>query len=492
MARKVLAKFKNSLIKVGKFNTIKRFIHLDNLSEMDKVWLINNEFFFKFLEEISSDDICLEKKYLRQLGIFSSTIDYNGLIPGFQRTILQTGYLVLPCPICGKNQKSNHSFCVFINSHTAPMFYRFDCCKEFYLIIVGSQQRKSGLYFPNIELLISFEHYIFPHSEKYFSRDFFERCVSTFSLFQRRAKDVFRKYAESNIPKKNVGICCFEANHGHQLSEEISALQFVSDNECLFKNISFLVGPYDYFDVKNLFPNLTFLEQPFFSTNDGNISFELFKKTINDNYFCVRITAKEVQEKSVQKILEIASKKCTEDFRIKVEESAKLFPLVWITLRSNSRYWMGQEYGVPKIINKLQLEFPNIGVVFDGVPQETKIYNKIVKSIPNIQYFNALNCKIHETIYWIKYCTFFIGPYGNNTVFTHLANLPGIIHTHSEWAHEKPFQLIHPAISRKNNAYCFPVKGNTIDEAGKDIFTCNYNLKWEHVYQEIKKINFQH
>lgn len=488
MVRKILSKIKNRVKKYVKFRKIKKFIHLDSLSEEDKLWLINEGFNLYFLEEIGSDDISLEKKYLRQLGIYSSKITYDNRIPAFQRTILETGYLVQPCPICGEVQKSNQSFCVFTDSHNAPMFYRFVCCQEYYLIVVESQQRKSGLYFPDKRLLISFEHYVFPHRAKYYGKDFFESCVSTFFLFRRRAKDIFRQYVEFNKPKEIVGICCFEGNHGHQLSEEVSALQFVSDNEHLLKKVSFLVGPNDYFDVRKIFPNLNFLENSKFSENGGNVSFDLFKNTINNNLFCVRITAKELPEKAAQKIVKVTSQKCTKDFRVKVEESARLFPLIWITLRSHSRYWVGQEYGIPRIINKLRLEFPNIGVVFDGVPYERDVYNSIVKSIPYVKHYNALNCKIHETIFWLTHCTFFIGPYGNNTVFTSIANLPGVIHTHAEWSREKPFQLTHPAISRRNNAYCYPVKGDTINESGKDVFTYNYNLKWEQVYQEAKKL----
>ncbi|NEP83024.1 MAG: tetratricopeptide repeat protein, partial [Okeania sp. SIO3B3] len=77
-------------------------------------------------------------------------------VSSWQQSILETGYIYLHCPITGKILRSNHSFYVDYKPWFPSFFYRFVGEEVFYLIIGSHMAGKLALYFPRLELIISY------------------------------------------------------------------------------------------------------------------------------------------------------------------------------------------------------------------------------------------------------------------------------------------------------------------------------------------------
>lgn len=482
----------NIVKKRFKIKKVSNFIKLGSLSTSDKRMLAKMSLSLDYLLEIGQGNIPLERKHLSQLDESSRQISYDERIPAYQQTILETGYILSLCPICGKVVKSNQSFCISLHAHEQPIFYRFNCCQEFYLIDGRSIRARMGVYIPARKLVVSFIDYkAYPHDEIYYSKDVFDSWVSTFLSYVKRNKGKVEEYT-SNGPKKTALLCCFTRNHNHHLFDEISALQFIIENNRLRKDIILLKGPCDSFDVSGIFPELGSNKTLSFDGSKQYLSSSIFNAVVENNLLATKVFfTGPLQEKVAQRIYYAAYDKCSEEFMSLVRESANGFPLIWITLRSHNRSWISQVEGIVNIIKEFHSEFPDCGVVFDGVKKEQKVLNDILQSLPSeIRYYDALSCKFHETIVWSKFITFFIAPRGNGCLFTTIANKPGILHTHTEWSHgpgKKPGEP-YCVDRRENCVLAVPVKGDTIYEKNKDVFTYDYDLDWKIVYNEARKL----
>jgi tetratricopeptide (TPR) repeat protein len=485
-------------------------ITISSLSENDKIFLVNSGLSLANLELIFKDDIFLEEIYINSF-IPQSKHQLSKQVEGkappmwqglknhaCHKSIVETGYIYSVCPTTGKVIRSQQSF--HSVSWLQMLFYRFVGCEVFYLLIGHTIGCKVGIYFPRLNLII------------YQLKD--PNIIPEINRFKSYAVSYwqeFKRYISSNTPKELVAAQGFYPNLGHYLWNDVTGLQYLYDNGILNKISKLLMGPHEYLNVGDIFPEIhsdKIVKVPNY--------FSVFKTILENNYFAVRATGYAVTQGLATRIYEAYHKKCSKTFLEEVERSKKHFPLLCFQIRTHNRVWLSQVEGIANIITSLYPDFPNIGVVFEGfsrpereelnkdvkktdytwdlekmIESENAVVDQIRTLIPSdICIYSAIGSMIYETIVWDHAMDMFIAPGGSGLTFiSWIANKPGVIHGNREacvsnaqryWIESRE-NIVPPVfISLK---YVVDDEASTSHPPNR-----NYNCDWKVVYQEALKI----
>lgn len=456
------------------------FINLYSLSEYDRIFLENVGISLAHLELIEQNNATWKKMYSEDWRYLSQ------FMPEFQERILETGYINSFCPISGKVVKSNQSFYLALDYNIT--LYRFSGVDVFYLIVGCSHTLTLGIYVPSRELIISFcdPRYSFLAS----SRDRFEYWINTFKSYTISCLNKVKHYISNDEPKPVTAALGFLPNIGHYFMNELSAFQELYDQHLLNGLNNFLIGPHNYFDIREVFPELA-QENPLlsvFQVKQKPGSYWAFSTCLTYNLFALTLTNFRIQEKLAHRLYHCSLKKCQESFIQKVGESKKHFPIIWITLRSHRRSWLKQIEGIANIINELFKDYHNLAIIFDGMSSENKHFDKIKTMLPPmVKTYNALDCDIHETIVWVHAIDTFICPWGAGSIFTSIANKPGVFHANTEQCRPEPF-YINP---RENCVLASSVPVDSVVDyldSSNNPSDRNYDCNWKSIYAESIKI----
>ncbi|MCM0753975.1 hypothetical protein M7784_01775 [Desulfovibrio aminophilus] len=430
------------------------------------------------------DDASAEAGRLAALGLPAPEFDPR--LPVFQQAALAAGAVTAPCPWCGRPTASRESYCVFINAFDQPVFYRFQCCGEFFLLAAKSPQAKMALWLPRERALASFiEYRRAPHNHDYYGPGNFQEWFKLYATLAEREAGLVEAYRAAGGGSRAALACGFVFNHGHHVNDEISALHWLAGRGGL-RNLPLLVGPFDFFQLADLFPGELASEPLRVPATGRETPPELFRRVLSEGLFATRLSyLGPFQEEAAARLLASARRKCASAFLARVEESRRHRPLVWITLRSHNRAWRSQADGLAQVCNALAREHPGLGVVFDGLERERSVLGDILPRLePGVAAYDGLGTTVFEALAWASATDFFIAPHANGTIFTSIANKPGVAHSHEEWAFREPY-----CISRRENcALALPVTGRTIHEPGKDAFASDYELDWREVLDAARRL----
>jgi len=416
--------------------------------------------------------------HIESIRLSNTEVSGRGL-PRYQEEIISNGHFISICPTCGKNIYSEKSLPVFVHGFDLPIFYKFSCCYEFYLISAKSPARILGIYIPQKNVIISLENYIdYPHNLNYYG-------LKTFLIWIRELEGLKRVYSVQAQPQKArkgklLVLTGFLDNFGHHLPDEIGGLSQLSLSE--LSGLEILIGPNDWFNLKNIFNEVEQYDESL-KSNSPDLIGRVFSYIEKSGAFATRITSNLPLSNAIcEKIINISKK------QLNKEKSNLLLeiqgtPIVWITLRSHCRCWDGQVDGLSKVINKLYLCFPNIAIVFDGLHRETNSYELIKSNIhPQVKVFSVLGFSLYESIPFVVKCNLFIAPLGAGVALTSIPNIPGILHTHSEWAKQ---EFIIPS-PRENGVNCIVIGGEIT--SGKDVFDFNYEISTQKLFENAMKV----
>ncbi|MCF6150677.1 MAG: hypothetical protein E3K37_18775 [Candidatus Kuenenia sp.] len=317
-----------------------------------------------------------------------------------------------------------------------------------------------------------------PSCEAPYEKECYGKWVSDFKRHLFFCWDKIDSYISTSGKKHTVCLLGFVSNLGHHLADELSAVQKLLNTGDVNRISNFISGSYDYFKVGDIFPEISI------NNLTTKNSMQIFRVILENNCFAFRLCHNgPIQEKLAERIYKTSRNKCDPSFLQRAEESRSYWPLIWVTLRSHNRVWLSQKDGLVNIINLLYKDFPDLGLIFDGVPAEKQLMEDIQRLLTHgIVTYNALDCKIHETIVWAYTIDLFIAPFGNGTNFTSIVNKAGVIHTHSKWMRSEPFC----ANRRENCALATPVR--TKYDSSDDVFTCNYEVDWKDIYNATVKL----
>jgi len=474
-----------------------KFIKLHSLSEEDRIFIENIGVSIANLELINQSNISAKKSY-QDVWSYSPEMPISKFgITSSLHSIVDKGYVELICPVSGQILKSNQSF--YVDHYPYMIFYRFLGSELFYLVVGGNWVRFNiAIYFPFKDLIISFCE---PTNGIMMEAAPVDYWVNIFKSYTLSCLNDVKYYLLNDRPKKKAAVLGIW-NIGHYFWNEISAIQELYETKKLNKVDAYVIGPCNYLDIQDVFPeiraeksNVEFFyfqaaKAPYWYLQAELPQPTAFKFCLTNNYFTFKLTALAIQEKLANRIYHNSYNKCSPIFLQKVAQSKKHFPLLWISIRSQTREWISQVEGIANIIKKLSDDFPSMGVIFDGMPTEKANMEKILELIPpNISTYNALGCEVHETFVWVHAIDLFIMGYGAGSVFPWIANKIGIYHGSTHMAYyDEPFCL-HP---RENAQYTFFVTKDAITEDVDSVsdhpHTRNYDIDWKAIYNEVVKI----
>lgn len=441
------------------------------------------------LAACGADDAKAEAARLAELGLPAPGAgqSFDPRLPVFQQAALAAGAISAPCPFCGKPAASRESYPVFINAFDQPVFYRFACCAEFFIIAAKSPQAKLALWLPACGLVLSFAEYRrYPHNHDYYGAAQFAEWLKLFHRLSADHAALVADYSDAKKSTRRTALALgFVFNFGHHVSDELSALPFVPALAAGRAPVA-VIGPFDFFDAGGVFAAELGPAPVRVLAQGAATPPELFRLALEQNLFVTRLShTAPLQEAVARRLVDAAGERCTPEFLRRARQSAQSRPLAWVTLRSHNRAWRGQAHGLAQVLNALRREHPGLGVVFDGLEAERPLLNEALALLePGLPAYDGLGTSLFEALAWACQADFFIAPFGNGTGFTSIANIPGVVHTHEEWAKAEPFCINR----RENCALALPVSGRTIPAPGEDIYSADYELDWREVLHAARLV----
>ena len=476
-------------------------MHLERLTDQNKVFIEKSGLSLPNLELIKQDNMALEEIYINSFSSLpknklsrkadkfpsdsSEPPNYWKKALCLHQSIVETGYIYSVCPASGKVLRSNQGLYA-----CSGVFYKFVGVEIFYLVIGQWYGSRLCLYFPRLELIIVL--YQHDHLD-------FKSIINAFKSFTVSAWKQLNSYFSSS-KKELVAILGILANPGHYLWNEVSGIDYIYKNGTLDNVDKFVVGPYEYFYIDDIFPEIP--SEKIIRLPDNHES--LRKIIVENNFFPLTLTDYYIEDEVATRIYKSSIKKCSQSFLQKVEAAKKHSPLLWITLRSYKRKWLSQVEGIANIINSLHSEYPNLGVVFDGwslterdmgnydpmIATEKACLEQILALLPTtINTYSTIGRPIYETVVWADAIDLYIAPFGTGMTFVvWIANKPGVAHGNKPYYHA--IKETCSPLCRENAIPPVFVSMDHIleDENNPDPFTRNYDVDWQVIYNEVIKI----
>jgi len=236
-----------------------REMNLDFLTDPDKNFLEVAGLSMANLELIREDSQDLEEIYINSFNSGNSNTilankkskiqNYKFVFQphlnkpnSYQQSIVETGYIYAACPVTGKILRSNQSF---YDVAWLPMIsYRFVGSEIFYLVVGHFFGAKMFVYFPGLELVVKFGHFVD-------SKDIINRLKSNMVNHWEEVKNYMDK-----PKKKPVAILGSISVIGHYLWNELTGLYYLCENEILEKLTNILIEPHEYYNVGDIFPEI--------------------------------------------------------------------------------------------------------------------------------------------------------------------------------------------------------------------------------------------
>jgi hypothetical protein len=448
-----------------------KVITLGSLSNKDKKYLENIGFSLKYLElnrePINKEGIVPEDsekdKKLKQLdrrypGIFGA--EYQQI--NFKQSLVKEGCICAVDPQTGKILSSNRS--LFVKNKTEDsVFYRFVGNEVFYLLCGTTSFHKMVLYFPSRELIIQLYPSVLPRDVyltqeslknlKVYSVSSWEK-IKTYLLNTGKIKTVALTGGGNTIIASYLGVI-------------LTGVEDLVNNGNVDKVDQFIVLPPCYFgNLNEIFPDIA-PEKIRVIEKGEKIS--LMEEIINDNGFLfLPNVGIYLEEEFANHIYSVSLAKCSSGFLAEVEKAKQeSFPLILVTVRfGGRRRWISQLEGIANIIKSLAEDFPQLGVVFDGISntsddkisefeidlieKQKELVSKIASLLPQqVKVYDTIGCFMYESIVWAKAIDFYLAPLGSGlSKVQWIANKPGVTHENSlSWPQMKEMRrrsLLNP------------------------------------------------
>ena len=196
--------------------------------------------------------------------------------------------------------------------------------------------------------------------------------------------------------------------------------------------------------------------------------------------------------------------------------------MIFITVRTGSnRAWISQIEGLANLIEKLAADYPNLGIIFDGVSRVEKrdtslthqgsqeeawmekdraVIAQILDLLPqnSISIYNSIGCMMYESVVWANAADFYIAPFGGGlTKVTLLGKKPGIVHSNHTLLKSRITKHWYTGFQRENGIAPTYVPSNYIVDIKSDnakgvsrngVLYDSYDCDWQGIYDEVKKL----
>lgn len=472
-----------------------KVIDLSTINQKDKLILESNSIDLEKLK-IIEQDIDLNRQ-LVNYDVKTNSRERSKIIFFLPEDMINTSCYSSICPITGKKVQSNYSF--FLDGQFAG--YLFTGEETFYLFNSSPLFRKTFVYFPHLELIIKLKP---TGIDPVQSINRWKANVVTH--WQKAIK--YMSYSGRREVALTHGWMCSTAHH---LLNDLTGIQRLVETGTIKKVNKILEGRFQYYgDLEEIFPEIP--KEKIVKVPDSELS-HLPQFILEGNYFALKSGQAFITEDLAKRIHKVAINKCNTQILKKLENAQKHFPLILMTLRSSGRrMWVSQVQGIANIIQKLSLDFPNLGIVLDGVSRPDRKENSLsdkekglleddqaaVKQILDLlqdtqtNIYDTIGCTMSESILWAHAVDFYIVPFGGGMAkVTYLANKPGIVYCNSTILETSYKDHWYTASQRENGvAPTYIPSHHIVDIKGseKNSIVDNYECDWKGIYDEAIKM----
>jgi hypothetical protein len=413
----------------------------------------------------------------------------------FQKIAIHEQKLTITCPFSGREIATDCSF-VLPQEH-GYVFYHF-CSTEVFYLITGfpwSGFSMIGFYFPSAEIIIG--------SERTLGDGRGDTAVNRLKALMVANTLAVSAYI-LNSTKKSTAVWIGHHNFVHHFWNDLSAVETALE-EGLLERISHLFVTHDTLGpLKSIFPEIPERVVRKVKSED------LFRGVLIEQLFVVRIGSNFIPQSVADRVLKSAKETCSPAIIERVDQTRRdHYPLLWVSVRVVNRTWIRQEEGFARIISEFFVDYPTLGVVFDGfsvgygmdVSAETKknitelhgVVEKIRQCIPQgIAVYDTVGCGIHESIVWADAIDLYLCHHGTlQSKVGWIANKPGVVHTNrvthmmgqyqvpkATWARENALQPVYIDASH--------VTDIEIDYKDRRENLYNYDCDWRIMLRELR------
>jgi tetratricopeptide (TPR) repeat protein len=470
-----------------------KIITLQSLTEDDQKYLRTVGLSLPNLELIAQNNFALEEIYIKSFADSPKQLDQTmRLCLPYQQVLGVTGYVYAVCPFSDKILRSNQSFVINhyeVGHHDLQGFiYRFAGSEIFYLMTGCPLGEKLLIYVPKLELIINLNSALVGLS----------RPVESINKLKSYMVTCWQEVLQyiSTEAKQVANVIGLGFNIGHYLWQDLNGIQQFQKNGKEHKIDKILVGAGDFFSVRDIFPEIP--SKNIMYTPDV---WSVFKTILANNFVAFRANGLLIEETLANKVCELSLKKCSGDFLAQVEQAKKHFPLVSFQIRLTSRIWRVQAEGIENIIKSLYVDFPNLGVLFDGwsvtgtedshspswsiIEEEKAMMAEIIARIPaTIKTYTAIGSTTYETVVWNQAIDLSIITIGAGIMYTSwIANKPGVVHGHTAVLDRHGSQVTTSQVRENIVPQTIIPKEFVVDYPNFD-----YECDWRGIYSEAIKI----
>ena len=236
---------------------------------------------------------------------------------------------------------------------------------------------------------------------------------------------------------------------------------------------------------------------------------DIFLQMMRDNLMLFTVKDEFFTTDFIKRVLSRARKNCSADFLAEIDRlKAATWPLIVTTVRLNNRAWIEQREGMPALFGRLRQDFPNTGLILDGLSNDTTkgwttewmsldaememAEDVRSKCPPDMPVSFAVGRTLAEAITLVDAADMFIAPSGSGmTLYKWLSNLPGLAFSNravldeastDKWAlrvWHNP--LFRPDVSETMHLPAEFVQDEPLDEQHNT--RLNFHMDWSRIYE---------
>jgi hypothetical protein len=242
-----------------------------------------------------------------------------------------------------------------------------------------------------------------------------------------------------------------------------------------------LLGPYQWFPIKTVFPEAEKVILTTCETED-----EMVRRGYELPGTILRPIALQITSNLRQRIQSAAFATLSTEERNRIDDATKNHRLIWINLRSHNKMWLSQVEGYVALLNTLQNEFGNLGVIYDGFTDTKSVRDAIDGQLNSkIARYDTIGNSMALSVCWAAAVKTFVSVVGSGLVINSwLVEKAGIAHANRPHLRQSIFW---------NNVSINSIPTIFIDPAvvqSDNLLYGNYDFDWRILLAPLRDILF--
>jgi hypothetical protein len=235
---------------------------------------------------------------------------------------------------------------------------------------------------------------------------------------------------------------------------------------------------------------------------------QFFAHLIRENVFTLTVKDDFISNYLREAIVAHAYRKVSPEFLAEAESFRdRTSPWLLFTVRLDNRAWVNQEEGWIQLIRQLKIDFPGLGVMFDGLSSdsvkgwttgwmsleaELAVANKVKESVGDLPIIFGIGRTFFESIVLCDMVDAFVAPVGSGmTVYKWLTNKPGVAFSNRTTLNNErtwgPLRVWDYNCEIIEPAHYLPMDKVTDVDGGRDQQSrANFMLDWKDLYAFVR------